>query len=158
MPAIYLDNAATSFPKPPSVAEAMVRYLTEVGASINRGVYASAQDAGMTTLLLREGLCRLFHHGDPTHCVLTAGNTMGLNMVLRGALRPGDHCLVSAMEHNAVMRPLVQLERAGVGFTRVPCGSQGQLDTAALEDCLRPETRLVVMTHASNVCGTVLPR
>ena len=87
MKTVYLDNAATSFPKPPAVAEAMVRYLTEVGASINRGVYASAQDAGMTTLLLREGLCRLFHHSDPTHCILTAGNTMGLNMVLRGAQR-----------------------------------------------------------------------
>ena len=115
---IYLDNAATSFPKPPAVAAAMARYLTEVGASINRGVYASAQDAGMTTLLLREGLCRLFHHGDPTHCVLTAGNTMGLNMVRRGALRPGDHCLVSAMEHNGVMRPLRELAERAIQKTR----------------------------------------
>ena len=99
MPSIYLDNAATSFPKPPAVAEAMLRYMQENGASVNRGVYASAQEAGMTALLLREELCRLFRHGDPAHCVLTSGNTMGLNMVLRGWLRPGDHCLVSAMEH-----------------------------------------------------------
>ena len=84
MKAIYLDNGATSFPKPPAVAEAMLYYMNEVGASINRGVYASAQDAGMTTLLLREGLCTLFNHPDPTHCVLTPGNTMGLNMVIRG--------------------------------------------------------------------------
>ncbi|MCI8679833.1 MAG: aminotransferase class V-fold PLP-dependent enzyme [Oscillospiraceae bacterium] len=155
MPAIYLDNAATSFPKPPSVAEAMVRYLTEVGASINRGVYASAQDAGMTTLLLREGLCRLFHHGDPTHCVLTAGNTMGLNMVLRGALRPGDHCLVSAMEHNAVMRPLRELADQGVAFDRIPCDSAGRLDPASIPPLLRPNTRLVVIAHGSNVSGAV---
>lgn len=74
---IYLDNAATSFPKPPAVVQAAARYLTEVGASINRGVYASAQDAGMTTLLLREGLCRLFRHNDPTHCVLTAAIPWG---------------------------------------------------------------------------------
>ena len=79
MNTIYLDNGATSFPKPPAVAQAMLQYMTEVGASINRGVYGSAQAAGMTTLLLREGLCRLFHHSDPTHCVLTPGNTAGLS-------------------------------------------------------------------------------
>ena len=152
---IYLDNAATSFPKPPAVAQAMSRYLTEVGASINRGVYASAQDAGMTTLLLREGLCRLFHHGDPTHCVLTAGNTMGLNMVLRGALRPGDHCLVSAMEHNAVMRPLQDLAAQGVSFDRIPCDSAGRLDPADIPPLIRPNTRLLVMAHGSNVSGAV---
>ena len=81
MNTIYLDNGATSFPKPPAVAQAMFQYLTEVGASINRGVYGSAQAAGMTTLMLREGLCRLFNHDDPTHCILTGGNTLGLNMV-----------------------------------------------------------------------------
>ena len=155
MPAIYLDNAATSFPKPPAVAEAVGRYLTEVGASINRGVYASAQDAGMTTLLLREGLCRLFRHPDPTHCVLTAGNTMGLNMALRGALKPGDHCLVSAMEHNAVMRPLQDLADQGVSFDRIPCDSAGRLDPADILTLLRPNTRLLVMAHGSNVSGAV---
>lgn len=152
---IYLDNAATSFPKPPAVAQAMVRYLTEVGASINRGVYASAQDAGMTTLLLREGLCRLFRHDDPTRCVLTSGNTMGLNMVLRGWLRPGDHCLVSAMEHNAVMRPLQDLAALGVEFDRIPCDSAGRLDPADIPPLVRPNTRLLVMAHGSNVSGAV---
>jgi len=155
MPAIYLDNAATSFPKPPSVAEAMVRYLTEVGASINRGVYASAQDAGMTTLLLREGLCRLFRHGDPTRCILTAGNTMGLNMALRGWLKPGDHCIVSSMEHNAVMRPLHDLVDQGVSFDRIPCDREGRLDPAGLPPLIRPNTRLVAMAHASNVSGAI---
>ena len=155
MPAIYLDNAATSFPKPPAVAEAMVRYMMEVGASVNRGVYASAQDAGMTTLLLREGLCRLFGHGDPTHCILTCGNTMGLNMVLRGWRRPGDHCLVSAVEHNAVMRPLQDLAAEGVSFDRIPCDSAGRLDAGAVEGMIRPNTRLLVMAHGSNVSGAV---
>ncbi|MDE7261031.1 MAG: aminotransferase class V-fold PLP-dependent enzyme [Oscillospiraceae bacterium] len=152
---IYLDNAATSFPKPPAVAQAMTRYLTEVGASVNRGVYASAQDAGMTVLLLRESLCRLFRHSDPTHCVLTSGNTMGLNMVLRGWLRPGDHCLVSAMEHNAVMRPLQDLAAAGVTFSRIPCDSIGRMDTDAIRGLIRANTRLLVMAHGSNVSGTV---
>lgn len=152
---IYLDNAATSFPKPPAVARAMVRYLTEVGANLNRGVYASAQDAGMTALLLRENLCRLFHHNDPTYCVLTSGNTMGLNMILRGWLKPGDHCLVSAMEHNAVMRPLADLAAAGVSFDRIPCDGTGRLDADAIPALVRPNTRLLLMAHGSNVSGTV---
>lgn len=155
MSAIYLDNGATSFPKPPVVAEAMTRYMTEVGASINRGVYASAQDAGMTTLTLRENLCRLFHHGDPTHCILTAGNTMGLNMAIRGWLKPGDHCLVSSMEHNAVMRPLNDLLAQGVAFDRIPCDGTGRLDVSAIPGLIRPNTRLLVMAHGSNVSGVV---
>lgn len=155
MNTIYLDNGATSFPKPPAVAQAMLHYMTEVGASINRGVYASAQDAGMTTLLLREGLCRLFHHGDPTHCILTAGNTMGLNLVIRGWLKPGDHCLVSSMEHNAVMRPLHDLLSQGVTFDRIPCDRDGRLDMEAIGRLIRPNTRLLVMAHGSNVSGTV---
>ena len=106
--------------------------------------------ARMTTLLLREGLCRLFRHPDPTHCVLTAGNTMGLNMALRGALKPGDHCLVSAMEHNAVMRPLQDLADQGVSFDRIPCDSAGRLDPADILTLLRPNTRLLVMAHGSN--------
>lgn len=155
MPTIYLDNAATSFPKPPVVADAMLRYMVEVGASINRSVYASAQNAGMTALLLRESLCRLFHHDDPAHCVLTPGNTMGLNMILRGWLRPGDHCLVSAMEHNAVMRPLHDLAANGVAFDRVPCDGQGRMDPENLRRLIRPNTRLVLINHASNVGGGV---
>lgn len=155
METIYLDNGATSFPKSPTVAQAMLHYMTEVGASINRGVYASAQDAGMTTLLLREGLCRLFHHPDPTHCVLTAGNTMGLNMVLRGWLKPGDHCLVSSMEHNAVMRPLHDLLAQGVTFDRIPCDRDGRLDPEAIAPLIRPNTSLLVMAHGSNVSGVV---
>ena len=155
MNTIYLDNGATSFPKPPAVAQAMLQYMTEVGASINRGVYGSAQAAGMTTLMLREGLCRLFHHSDPTHCVLTAGNTMGLNMVLRGWLRPGDHCLVSSVEHNAVMRPLHDLAEQGVTFDRIPCDRDGHLNPADIPALIRPNTRLLVMAHGSNVSGAV---
>lgn len=155
MSAIYLDNAATSFPKPPVVAEAMLRYMQEIGASVNRGVYASAQEAGTTALLLREELCQLFHHGDPTHCVLTSGNTMGLNMILRGYLQPGDHCLVSAMEHNAVMRPLQALAAEGVSFDRVRCDRQGRMDPEDLRRMIRPNTRLVLMAHGSNVGGGV---
>lgn len=152
---VYLDNAATSYPKAPGVASAMADYVEKVGATINRSSYASAQEAGLVTLSLRERLCRLFNHPDPTHAVLTPGATPGLNMVIKGLLRPGDHCLVSSMEHNAVMRPLVQLEREGVAFERIPCDAQGRLRLEALPGMIKLNTRLVVMAHGSNVCGTV---
>lgn len=149
---LYFDNAATSFPKAPGVSDAMKHYLDEVGASINRGVYAAAQEAGLETLCLREKLCDFFHHPDPNHVILTGGNTAALNLAIKGYLRPGDHVLVSSMEHNAVMRPLVQL---GLDFDRIPCDQEGFLQIDAIASLLRPNTRLVILCHASNVCGTV---
>lgn len=149
---LYFDNAATSFPKAPGVSDRMKYYLDSVGASINRGVYASAQEAGLETLLLRERLCGLFHHPEPTHVLLTSGATAALNLAIKGFLRAGDRVLVSSMEHNAVMRPLVQL---GVRFERVPCDREGRLDLEAAENMLQADTRLFILCHASNVCGTV---
>ena len=132
----------------------MKQYLDCVGATINRSVYGRAQEAGLETLALRESLARLFRFPEPaTHVVLTPGATFGLNLVIKGLLRPGDHCIVSGMEHNAVMRPLQQL--GGVEFDRIPCDSEGFLQHGALEGLFRPNTRLVVLAHASNVCGSV---
>lgn len=155
MQTTYMDHAATSFPKPPLVGKRMKEYVDEVGANINRSVYGPAQQAGMVTLELRRLLCQLFHFDDPTHVVLTPGNTWGLNMLLHGALKQGDHCLVSSMEHNAVMRPLQQLAECGVTFDRVPCNSEGRLSPENLEAMLRPNTRLVLLAHGSNVSGTI---
>ena len=155
METVYLDNAATSFPKPPQVPRQMARYLEEVGATVNRSVYGAAQAAGMVELRLRQRLCRLFHFGPVTHAVLTPGNTWGLNLMLAGFLRPGDHCVVSSMEHNAVMRPLQSLAKQGVTFTRVQCDAVGRLEPKDVERALRPDTRLVVLAHGSNVSGTV---
>ena len=154
MQTIYLDNAATSFPKPAGVSARMKEYMDSIGATINRSVYGAAQDAGLVTLRLRERLARLFSFPEkPTHVILTPGATAGLNFILKGFLRPGDHCLVSSMEHNAVMRPLLQL--SGVEFDRIPCDEEGRLDPAAMLPLIRPNTRLCVMAHGSNVCGTV---
>ena len=154
MNTIYLDNAATSFPKPTGVSNAMKSYMDQIGATINRSVYGSAQEAGLVTLQLRERLKRLFHFPEPiTHVILTPGATWGLNMVIKGFLKPGDHCIVSSMEHNAVMRPLLQLE--GVEYDRIPCNREGFLDFQTIESFIRPNTKLLVMTHASNVCGSV---
>ena len=157
MDRLYLDNAATTFPKPPAVARAVYDYILNSGANINRGCYETAYDVEEQVLETRELLCRLFHGPDCRNVIFTKNVTESLNVLLKGLLRPGDHVITSSMEHNAVMRPLVQMEKAGVSFTRAPCDSQGRLDPGVLEGCLRPETRLVVMTHASNVCGTVLP-
>ena len=151
--AIYLDNAATSFPKPPQVAQRMAEYVTNVGATINRSVYGPAQEAGLVTLRLRERLCRLLgYSGRPTHAILTAGNTMSLNMILQGYLNPGDHCIVSAMEHNAVMRPLVQM---GIEFDRIPCDETGLFNPEDILPLIRPNTKLLIMAHGSNVSGAV---
>ena len=157
MERIYLDNAATAFPKPPAVAQAVYHYMTHSGANINRGCYGAAYEVEEQVLETRELLCRLFHGPDCRNVIFTKNVTESLNVLLKGFLCPGDHVITSSMEHNAVMRPLVQLEQEGVTFTRVPCDGQGRLEADALERCLRPNTRLVVMTHASNVCGTIQP-
>ena len=154
MDTIYLDNAATSFPKPEGVSTAMKTYLDQVGATINRSVYGSAQDAGLVTLQLRQRLKKLFHFPEAvTHVILTPGATWGLNMAIKGFLKKGDHCIVSSMEHNAVMRPLLQLP--GVEFDRIPCNREGLLNPVDVENRIRPNTRLLVMAHGSNVCGSV---
>lgn len=157
MERIYFDNASTTFPKPPAVAEAVYRYLTEGGCNINRGSYQKAYQTEEQVYETRQAISDLFGGAGAQAVAFTRNVTESLNVLLKGFLHPGDHVLVSSMEHNAVMRPLRQLEAQGVAFTRVPCRRDGTLDTAALESCLRDNTRAVVMTHASNVCGTLLP-
>ena len=157
MKQIYLDNASTSFPKPPEVANAVYRYMTEDGANVNRGGYRRAYRVEETVYETRELLCALFHAPDGRNVIFTQNATTSLNVLLKGLLKPGDHVLVSAMEHNAVMRPLRQLEARGCTFTRVPCDETGALLTDGLDALVTERTRAVVMTHASNVCGTALP-
>ncbi|MCD8249273.1 MAG: aminotransferase class V-fold PLP-dependent enzyme [Lachnospiraceae bacterium] len=154
---IYVDQAATSFPKAPEVAEAMLRYMTEGGSNVNRGSYSSAYAAEGVLFETREALARLFHAEDCKNVIFTSNVTTALNFLLKGLLHPGDHVIVSSMEHNAVMRPLRQLEAIGVSFDRIPCRRDGSMDVSLLPGLLRPNTRAVVTTHASNVCGTLLP-
>lgn len=154
---IYLDNASTSFPKPACVAEAVYRFMTDTGVNINRGTYDRAYETEEMVYETRELLCGLFRGEDAKNVIFTKNVTESLNVILKGFLRPGDHVLVSSMEHNAVMRPLTQLEKQGVAFSRIPCGGDGSMDPEEIFGLLRPNTRAVVMTHASNVCGTLLP-
>lgn len=154
---VYLDQAATSYPKASGVGEAMRYYIDEVCANVNRSTYAPATDAAMRVLETRELLCALFGSNDPTHVILTPGQTVSLNMVIKGLLRSGDHVLVSPLEHNGVMRPLTQLLDHGISFDRIPLTGDDELDLDAARSLIRPNTRLMMLTHASNISGTVLP-
>lgn len=154
---IYLDNAATSWPKPLGVAEAMVRFLQEAGANPGRSGHRRSIEAGRLVYHTREALARLVGLADPLRIVLTQNVTYALNLALRGLLRPGDHVVTSSMEHNAVMRPLRALAEEGVALTVAQCFYEGTLDPEEIRHALRPETRLVVLNHASNVSGTILP-
>ena len=154
---IYLDNAATSFPKPEEVPMAVYDYMTKLGTNVNRGGYATAYDTESVVFECRELIGALFHAPDYKNVVFTRNITESMNVVLKGLLHSGDHVIVSSMEHNAVMRPIRQLEKKGVSFTRVQCESDGSLKPEKLFACLRPDTKAVVMTHASNVFGTMLP-
>lgn len=154
---IYLDNGATSFPKAPGVGEAMLDYVNNIGANVNRSTYEASSEAEMVLIECRERLCTLFGTEDITHAVFTPGMTAGLNMLLKGFLSPGDHVIVSSLEHNAMMRPIRQLEAQGVEFSRIPADSRGITDPKDILPLIRPNTRLVAIMHASNVCGTLLP-
>ena len=159
MTKIYLDQASTSYPKAPSVAQAVYDYLSGSAVNVNRGGYQAAYSVEEQIFETREQLLRLFHFssGKGKNVIFTPNITTSMNILLKGLLKSGDHVLVSSMEHNAVMRPLVQLEADGVTFDRIPCSADGSLLTEKAEELLRPNTRLLVCLHASNVCGTMMP-
>ena len=157
MEKIYFDNGSTSFPKAPGVGDA-IRDIIEHGAyNINRGGYEGAYEVADMVLTTREQLCRLFHFSESRNVVFTPSITYSLNYVIKGLLKPGDHVIVSSMEHNGMMRPLVQMAHQGVSFDAAQADRDGVLDPQKVEDLIRPNTRAVMMLHASNLCGTMLP-
>jgi cysteine desulfurase family protein len=154
---IYFDNAATSWPKPPVVAEAMVRFMNDVGANPGRSGHRLSVEAARVVYAAREAVAELFNAPDPLRVTFGHNVTEALNLALRGLLHAGDHVVTSSMEHNSVMRPLRALERSGVEVTVVACSPQGFLHPAGVEAAIRPNTLLLVLNHASNVVGTLLP-
>lgn len=154
---LYLDNAATTFPKPECVATEVAHFINNVGFNISRGSYAGAFDALDAVSECRQALADLFGAEDMRDIAFTRCVTESLNLVLKGCLKPGDHVVVSSMEHNAIMRPLNQLAASGITYTRALCAADGSLNPADVEAAITHATKLVVVTHASNVCGTVLP-
>lgn len=154
---IYLDNAATSWPKPPDVAEAMTRFLTDIGASPGRSGHRRAVEAGRIVYDTREALAEFFHAPDPLRVIFTLNVTESLNLALCGLLRPGQHVITGSMEHNSMMRPLRDLEERGVEISVIPCSPEGLLDVKDVRAAIRPNTVMIALNHASNVIGTIQP-
>ena len=158
---LYFDNAATSFPKPPGVLEAMNRYATELGASAGRGAYREAMETGSLIAECRRRLNRLFHGESIDHFIFTLNCSDALNLAIRGLLHPGrgGHVICTQIDHNSILRPLNALADEGVvEQTRVAINPKtGLVDPDAIRKAIRVDTRLIAMTHASNVTGTVQP-
>ena len=154
---VYLDNAATSWPKPPEVIAAMQAYLENGGGSPGRAAHGKSLASARMVYETRDALSSLFNATSPDRVIFTKNATEAINLLLFGFLNPGDHVIVSSMEHNAVMRPLRQLESRGVSLSVAACDSCGGLDPLTIKTALTPRTRLVLLVHASNVTGTLLP-
>ncbi len=154
---IYLDNAATSYPKPKRVGQAMLYFLEKIGASPGRSGHRLSIEASRIIYQTRENLAELFKVDDPLRIIFTLNVTESINLALKGLLQPGDQVITSSMEHNSVMRPLRKLEKRGVEIKVVPCSSQGVLDPVDIEKSIKKNTKLIVLIHGSNVIGSILP-
>lgn len=155
---VYLDNAATSMQKPEEVLDAMTAVMRQCNANPGRGGYRLSLEAGRKILGVRQKVCDLFGGESVDHVVFCQNVTMALNMAIHGLVRAGDHVLISAMEHNAVYRPVVFLAEQGViTYSVIPADGQGRTDPEDIRRLIRPETSLLVASHASNVCGTIFP-
>ena len=156
---IYLDNAATSYPKPDEVYEAVDHFMREIGVNSGRGAYRRALEADRLIYEARKSLAELFNVRDTSRIIFTSNATESLNLAMKGILSEGDHVITSQMEHNAVWRPLKKLEREqNIDITQIPCLPDGSLeDPELIRKSVRSNTRLVVILHASNVSGTIMP-
>lgn len=162
MDRVYFDQASTSFPKGIGVIEAMVKFMSDIGTNLNRGTYQDANYTARIVYETREQLCRYFDfesiHDMAKNVIFTQSITYAMNFILKGFLKNGDHVLVSSMEHNAIMRPLIQLQKmSNISFDRIPCSEEGELLFDEIEMLVKKNTKAIIMTHGSNVCGTLMP-
>ncbi|NLN06787.1 MAG: aminotransferase class V-fold PLP-dependent enzyme [Firmicutes bacterium] len=158
MKTIYVDHAATTYPRAQEVIDAMVYYMKEIGCSPGRGGHRRSLDAARLIYETRILLSEFFNVPQPEQVVFTPSVTYALNLVLKGLLAEGDQVLISSMEHNAVVRPLTRLAaERGIQVMRLSCRPDGSLEPAEVKRALRANTKLLVLTHASNVTGTLLP-
>ena len=154
---IYLDNAATTYPKPEEVYQAMVDALKNKGANPGRGAHRLAIEAGRVIFDTRNLLASLISARKAEEIIFTSGATESINLVLKGLLVPGDHVITTSMEHNAVYRPLKALEQQGIKITIVQADEKGYISAKDVEKAVIPATKLIIVNHASNVCGAVMP-
>ncbi len=155
---VYLDNAATSFPKPPSVPESVLCYMQQIGANPGRSGHSLSAEAGSLLFSARRKAAEFFGIKNPMRVLFCANATEALNLAIQGLASPGDHVITSSMEHNSTIRPLREMERRGdISLTVVPCSAEGLVDPDDMIRAVRHSTRLMVLNHASNVSGTVQP-
>lgn len=155
---IYLDNASTSYPKPDVVIDGMSRFMKKIGTSAGRGAYKRASKTDELLTDCRQMVCKLFNGSDPSKVIFTSNITESLNIIINGVLEEGDHVITSSLEHNSVRRPLNTLKRdLGIEISNAPCSSEGVTSPEEVEKLIKPNTKLIVFTHASNVLGTIQP-
>lgn len=154
---IYFDNAATTYPKPEVVYQAVNKCMREYCANPGRSGHRLSMEAGRIVLETREDLAKLFHIKKSDNIIFALNATDALNTAIKGLLNKGDHVITTSMEHNSVLRPLKQMESVGVETTIVDCKPGGELELSDLEAAIKTNTKLIVTTHASNVTGTIMP-
>ncbi len=157
MKKIYFDNAATSWPKPDVTIGAMNEFNSSIGANPGRSGHTLSIEAGRVIYDTRESISELFNIDDPLQTVFTKNATEALNIFINGFFKPGDHVITSGMEHNSVMRPLRALQQHGLEISQASCSANGELDPADVEKLIKANTKAVILTHSSNVTGTILP-
>lgn len=153
---IYLDNAATTWPKPVQVIEAMAKSMKYYGANPGRSGHKMAIKTSEKVYECRETVADFFGVPNPSDVIFTSNATEALNIAINGILKEGDHAICTVMDHNSVLRPLNAL-KPKIDLSFVQADSDGNIDINTLKSLIRPNTRLVAMTHVSNVCGTILP-
>lgn len=153
----YLDNAATTFPKPQEVYDKIYSVMTSYGANPGRSGHKLAIKASREIYATREIISSFFNVEDPFNIVLTSSATESLNIALQGSLKTGDHIITTSMEHNSVLRPIKELEKKGVENTIVWADKQGQIDPNKIKAAIKKNTRMIATTHISNLTGTIFP-
>lgn len=155
---IYLDNAATSFPKPPEVTYAVMNYMMNIGANPGRGGYSLALESDRAIYKCRESLMKLFNFDKIENVIFTPNITTSLNILIKSTVKQGWHVITSSMDHNSVLRPLSSLAKQGIiELDVIKCSKDGIISIQDFLNCIKPNTRLVVLSHASNVIGTIQP-
>ena len=155
---VYLDNASTTFPKPKEVVDSIYNYMLNVGGNANRGNYSNSIESNRQLLLARERICDLFGFNDPKNVIFTNNITTSLNILIKGLLKPEDHVISSYMEHNSILRPLNDcVENLSIDLTLIKASNQGFIDVSDVKNSIKDNTKLIVLSHASNVTGSIQP-
>ena len=153
---IYLDNAATTYPKPEQVYDSIMDCMKNYCANPGRAGHKMAMRAAREIYDARENIAKLFNIDNPMNIIFTNNATDSLNLAIKGVVKEGDHIITTSMEHNSVIRPIKSLEARGISNTIVNCDKEGFLDVNDIKNAIKPNTKLIVTTHASNVVGTLV--